>query len=34
MHDFMMLAALRDTETTRAAIHLAASSFRRAFATE
>src|SRR5712672_1934628 len=33
MHDFMMLAALRDTETTRAAIDLAASTFRRAFAT-
>jgi acetyl esterase/lipase len=31
MHDFMMLAALRDTETTRAAIDLAASTFRRAF---
>jgi len=34
MHDFMMLAALRDTETTRAAIHLAASTFRRAFGTD
>ena len=33
MHDFMMLAALRDTETTRAAMNLAASTFRRAFAT-
>jgi len=33
MHDFMMLAALRDTETTRAAIDLAASTFRRAFGT-
>ena len=31
MHDFMMLAALRDTETTRAAMSLAASTFRRAF---
>ena len=34
MHDFMMLAALRDTETTRAAIDLAASTFRRAFGTD
>jgi acetyl esterase/lipase len=33
MHDFMMLAASRDTETTRAAISLAASRFRRAFGT-
>jgi acetyl esterase/lipase len=33
MHDFMMLAALRDTETTRAAMNLAASTFRRAFVT-
>jgi len=33
MHDFMMLAALRDTETTHAAIDLAASTFRRAFGT-
>ena len=33
MHDFMMLAALRDTETTRAAIDLAASTLRRAFGT-
>ena len=33
MHDFMMLAALRDTETTRAALSLAASTFRRAFVT-
>jgi acetyl esterase len=33
MHDFMMLAALRDTETTRAAMDLAASTFRRAFGT-
>jgi acetyl esterase/lipase len=32
MHDFMMLDALRDTESTRAAITLAASAFRRAFA--
>jgi len=31
MHDFMMLAPLRDTETTRAALSLAASTFRRAF---
>jgi acetyl esterase len=31
MHDFMMLDALRDTESTRAAIALAASAFRRAF---
>jgi acetyl esterase/lipase len=31
MHDFMMLAALRDTETTRAAMNLAASTLRRAF---
>jgi acetyl esterase len=34
MHDFMMLAALRDTETTRAAMTLAASTFRRTFATD
>jgi acetyl esterase/lipase len=34
MHDFMMLAPLRDTETTRAAISLAASTFRRAFGTD
>ena len=34
MHDFMMLAPLRDTETTRAAISLAASAFRRAFGTD
>jgi acetyl esterase/lipase len=34
MHDFMMLAVLRDTETTRAAISLAASTFRRAFGTD
>lgn len=33
MHDFMMLAALRDTETTRAAMSLAASTLRRAFVT-
>src|SRR5689334_9780103 len=32
MHDFMMLNALRDTESTRAAMDLAASVFRRAFA--
>jgi len=31
MHDFMMLNALRDTESTRAAIDMAASAFRRAF---
>jgi acetyl esterase len=31
MHDFMNLNALRDTETTRAAMNLAASTFRRAF---
>ena len=31
MHDFMMLNALRDTETTRAAMSLAASTFRRVF---
>ena len=31
MHDFMMLNALRDTESTRGAIDLAASAFRRAF---
>ena len=34
MHDFMTLAALRGTETTRAAMNLAASTFRRAFATD
>jgi acetyl esterase len=34
MHDFMMLSALRDTETTRAAMSLAASAFRRAFGTD
>ena len=34
MHDFMMLAVLRDTENTRAAISLAASAFRRAFSTD
>jgi acetyl esterase len=34
MHDFMMLNALRDTETTRAAMNLAASTFRRAFSTD
>jgi alpha/beta hydrolase fold len=33
MHDFMNLNALRDTETTRAAMNLAASTFRRAFGT-
>jgi acetyl esterase/lipase len=31
MHDFMMLSALRDTETTRAAMDLAASALRRGF---
>jgi len=31
MHDFMMLNALRDTGSTRAAMDLAASAFRRAF---
>jgi acetyl esterase len=31
MHDFMMLSALRETESTRAAMDLAASVFRRAF---
>jgi hypothetical protein len=31
MHDFMMLNALRDTESTRGAMDLAASVFRRAF---
>jgi acetyl esterase len=34
MHDFMMLSALRGTETTRAAISLAASAFHRAFSTD
>jgi acetyl esterase/lipase len=34
MHDFMMLAALRDSETTHAAMSLAAATFRRAFATD
>jgi acetyl esterase/lipase len=34
MHDFMMLSGLRDTETTRAAMSLAASAFRRAFGTD
>jgi hypothetical protein len=34
MHDFMTLNALRDTETTRAAMNLAASTFRRAFGTD
>lgn len=32
MHDFMMLDALRDTESSRAAINLAGSAIRRAFA--
>ena len=31
MHDFMMLNALRETESTRAAMDLAAAAFRRAF---
>jgi acetyl esterase/lipase len=31
MHDFTMLNALRDTESTRAAMDLTASVFRRAF---
>jgi acetyl esterase/lipase len=34
MHDFMMLSALRETETTRAAMDLAASTLRRAFGTD
>jgi len=34
MHDFMMLAVLRDSETTHAAMNLAASMFRRAFGTD
>jgi acetyl esterase/lipase len=34
LHDFMNLNALRDTETTRAAMNLAASTFRRAFGTD
>jgi hypothetical protein len=34
MHDLMMLNALRDTESTRAAMDLAASTFRRAFGTD
>jgi acetyl esterase/lipase len=34
MHDFMMLAVLRDSETTYAAMSLAASTFRRAFGTD
>jgi acetyl esterase/lipase len=34
MHDFMMLNALRETESTRAAMDLAASVFRRAFASD
>jgi acetyl esterase len=34
MHDFMMLAVLQDSETTRAAMSLAASTFRRAFGTD
>jgi acetyl esterase/lipase len=34
MHDFMMLAVLRDSETTHAAMSLAAATFRRAFGTD
>jgi acetyl esterase len=34
MHDFMMLSALRETETTRAAMSLAAAAFRGAFGTD
>jgi acetyl esterase/lipase len=34
MHDFMNLSALQNTETTRAAIHLAGSAFRGAFRTD
>lgn len=34
MHDFMMLAALRDSETTKAAMSLASATFRRAFGTD
>jgi acetyl esterase/lipase len=34
MHDFMMLAVLRDSETTHAAMSLAASTLRRAFGTD
>ena len=34
MHDFMMLAVLRESETTHAAMSLAASTFRRAFGTD
>ena len=34
MHDFMMLNALRDRESTRAAIDMAASAFRRAFSAD
>jgi len=34
MHDFMMLAVLRDSETTHAAMSLAASTLRRAFDTD
>jgi acetyl esterase/lipase len=34
MHDFMNLSALRNTETTRAALYLAGSAFRRAFGTD
>ena len=34
MHDFMMLNALRDSESTRAAMDLAAAALRRAFAAD
>jgi acetyl esterase len=34
MHDFMMLAVLRDSETTHAAMSVAAATFRRAFGTD
>jgi acetyl esterase/lipase len=34
MHDFMMLAVLRDSETTHAAMSLAAATFRRAFGSD
>jgi len=34
MHDLMNLAALRDTETTRAPMSLAGSTFHRAFGTD
>jgi acetyl esterase len=34
IHDFMRLNALRDTESTRAAIDLAVAALRRAFGTD